>query len=171
MGAEDFTTYQEGTDAAQAFRDAVDNACYWHGHGGYTGTIAEKDGYQVVSDTPLSMDDAEELVGRIMSDHKHPLQDKWGPAGAIPVLTNERKITVGIPATPDGYKSLTEAAAAALEHEEGTLLPGEELQDVPTGAYSPHPRTGRIMSGSLTVALKGGPPEHRGWLFFGCASR
>jgi len=44
MGAEAFQT----STKAESFREAVDkataDALYWHGHGGYTGTIAEKDG-------------------------------------------------------------------------------------------------------------------------------
>jgi len=44
MGAEAFQTSAK----ADSFREAVDkataDALYWYGHGGYTGTIAEKDG-------------------------------------------------------------------------------------------------------------------------------
>ena len=45
MGAQQFTTAPMQADTFdEAFRAAVDDAFYWHGHGGYTGTIAEKDG-------------------------------------------------------------------------------------------------------------------------------
>ncbi|MFJ9521262.1 hypothetical protein ACIRPK_23805 [Kitasatospora sp. NPDC101801] len=169
MGAYDFTTYQTGTDASQAFRDAVEQAQYEYGHGGYTGTIAEKDGYKVVSDAPLTMDEAEALANQIMSDHDHPLQDKHGPAGAIPVLTGERQVTVTIPFTAASYRTTAEAAAAVLA-QEGRLLPGEDVAYGITGVYETCPRTGRIRKGSLTVPLNGGPLEHRGWLFFGYAS-
>lgn len=42
MGAYDFQTTEYGSDAAKAFTSAVDHALYESGHGGYTGTIAEK---------------------------------------------------------------------------------------------------------------------------------
>ncbi|MFF4924303.1 hypothetical protein ACFY4B_27275 [Kitasatospora sp. NPDC001261] len=169
MGAVDFTAYQDGTDAAKAFRDAIEEARYQYGNRPYTGTLAEKDDFQVITDTPLSMDDAEALAGRIMSDDRHPVQDKYGPAGAIPVLTDQRTVTVTIPATAQGYRTTEEAALTVLA-DEGRLLPGETVGYCITGIYSHCPRTGRIRSGDLTVPLQGGPPEHRGWLFFGLAS-
>lgn len=42
MGADEFSAVAAGRDAAEAFRAAVDNARFMHGHGGYSGTIAEK---------------------------------------------------------------------------------------------------------------------------------
>ena len=42
MGACDFYDVAEGKDAEEAFLRAKDNAAWEHGHGGYTGTIAEK---------------------------------------------------------------------------------------------------------------------------------
>lgn len=42
MGAEYFHCVAEGKDAHRAFANAVEEAYYWHGHGGYTGSIAEK---------------------------------------------------------------------------------------------------------------------------------
>ena len=47
MGATTFSTTQRGTTAAEAFREAVRRAQYESGHGGYTGTIAEKDDFKV----------------------------------------------------------------------------------------------------------------------------
>ncbi len=44
MGAEAFQTYTNAASFNEAYRECVDDALYWHGHGGYTGTIAEKDG-------------------------------------------------------------------------------------------------------------------------------
>lgn len=48
MGATTFETYGMGRDVDSAFRAARDHAFYMHGHGGYTGTLAEKGSYQVV---------------------------------------------------------------------------------------------------------------------------
>jgi len=42
MGATSFITKMTGADPAHAFRNAVDQALFMNGHGGYTGTIAEK---------------------------------------------------------------------------------------------------------------------------------
>jgi hypothetical protein len=42
VGANTFETYSDGTDVHAAFRDAVEQAGWEHGHGGYTGTIARR---------------------------------------------------------------------------------------------------------------------------------
>lgn len=47
MGATTFHTEATGKTADEAFRNAVNDAYYWHGHGGYSGTIAEKSGYEL----------------------------------------------------------------------------------------------------------------------------
>jgi len=44
MGATNFYTEADGDTMAEAFHNAVQDAYYWHGHGGYSGTIAEKPG-------------------------------------------------------------------------------------------------------------------------------
>ena len=46
MGAEDFTAEGKGKTLEAAFRRAHDAATWEYGHGGYTGTIAEK-GYAI----------------------------------------------------------------------------------------------------------------------------
>ena len=43
MGGEIFYTKQKGSSANDAFQKAKQEAQYEYGHGGYTGTIAEKD--------------------------------------------------------------------------------------------------------------------------------
>lgn len=45
MGATNFEVIATGKTAREAFLSAVDEARYWNGHGGYTGTIAEKPGF------------------------------------------------------------------------------------------------------------------------------
>ena len=47
MGATTFQTKATGKDANEAFHNAVEEAYYWNGHGGYSGTIAEKSGYDL----------------------------------------------------------------------------------------------------------------------------
>lgn len=46
MGASTFSTVSFAATASVAFRDATDNARYECGHGGYTGSIAEKYEFQ-----------------------------------------------------------------------------------------------------------------------------
>jgi len=50
MGATNFTTSAKGRTAEEAFRAAREDACHWHGHGGYTGSIAEKDRLVLITD-------------------------------------------------------------------------------------------------------------------------
>lgn len=51
MGANTFIDLGIGRDAEEAFRRLVADAAYQHGHGGYTGTVAEKHDF-VVLDLP-----------------------------------------------------------------------------------------------------------------------
>jgi len=59
MGADNFRCSAVSKTARDAFRSLVDEA-YWEcGHGGYTGTIAEKPGFQII---PLTDKSADEIV-------------------------------------------------------------------------------------------------------------
>jgi len=78
-GGVDFGVFIKIPDPAKAFSRAVEDARYEHGRGGYTGTIAEKHGYSIVTRTPMSMDAAYKFAGQ------HEDNDKWGPALAIPI--------------------------------------------------------------------------------------
>ena len=51
MGASQFITVAKGRTAEDAFRAAREEALYEDGHGGYTGTIAEKRGFVMIDDT------------------------------------------------------------------------------------------------------------------------
>jgi hypothetical protein len=88
MGAETFITVATGTDAKTAFQRAVSDAAYEHGHGGYTGTIAEKDEFTLIPEhkNGLLHHDAIALAERMCSEDHHLIADKWGPAGCIPIL-------------------------------------------------------------------------------------
>lgn len=172
MGAEFFTTYREGTDAKAAFKAAREDALYEHGHRGYTGTIAEKDEFTVIDTTPIRLDDAERKAGELADAGDPRIDNKRGPAGALPVLTGERTVDITITtadAPHGGFKSLEDAAAQILA-KRGLLREGEKPAYGITGAYERHPITGRPYTGTLNVPLKGGPLEHTGWLFFGWAS-
>lgn len=50
MGANTFIHIAEGRTADEAFDRARDDARYEHGHGGYSGSIAEKDRFVMIDD-------------------------------------------------------------------------------------------------------------------------
>jgi len=74
MGGEYFENTYVGTESpSEAFHKLVTNEQWEHGHGGYTGTIAEKTGFKML-EKPIgqSIDSfIDENIGR---------NDKWGPA-------------------------------------------------------------------------------------------
>lgn len=76
MGGESFITKKKGETADDAFRDAVKDAQYERGHGGYTGTIAEKREFELL-EIPEGMS-VNEFVSQKMNDN-----DKWGPAFCV----------------------------------------------------------------------------------------
>lgn len=95
MGACDFTVKVKAKDARDAFNKAVGDAQWEHGHGGYTGTIAEKSEYQAF-EMPAGMD-TETLLQHAL--YGNPVKtdppavfrmaelanDKWGPAVCVKV--------------------------------------------------------------------------------------
>lgn len=84
MGAETFIHHSAYPDPDQAFKEAVNDAAYDHGHAGYTGTIAEKDSFTIITHAPLDFEAAEELADQLICAADPRINDKWGPAGAIP---------------------------------------------------------------------------------------
>lgn len=85
MGADTFECTARGEGAKEAFNNAVQQAQYDYGHAGYTGTIAEKPGYEMVSLEPMSVAAAGELASRLIREADPRIDDKWGPAGCIPL--------------------------------------------------------------------------------------
>lgn len=108
MGATSFDTIAAGRTVADAFAVAVQDAHYWHGHGGYSGTIAEKDGWLEVVCPPRVNPNkvldtvwraTEERYGNTVGKHRRQLHQwfgqpaaeqlldaadsKWGPAVAL----------------------------------------------------------------------------------------
>ncbi len=81
MGAESFMNDAKGENVTEAFRDAVEDEAYESGHGGYSGTLAEKHEF-VLIDLPVGQD-PHEYANRLISDGDERIDDKWGPAGAI----------------------------------------------------------------------------------------
>ena len=87
MGAEQFWHQAEGNTPKEAFHKAREEACYDHGHSGYTGTIAEKDDY-VMIEVPEGKNPAE-YADELMEKDDQRIDDKWGPAGCIKVEENK----------------------------------------------------------------------------------
>lgn len=83
MGAEVFYTYAFGSDADEAFRSAVEHAEYMNGHGGYTGTIAEKSSYTVIPESEHKGRQKMNVARELIDERDERVDDKWGPAGAI----------------------------------------------------------------------------------------
>ena len=81
MGATTFFCLVKGKTAKNAFEDARYYARYEHGHGGYTGTIAEKNSFVMipVPDDTTPFQYAEKLI----DDCDPRVDDKWGDAGCI----------------------------------------------------------------------------------------
>jgi len=80
MGAQQFETKGTGITPREAFSDAVDRARYLHGHGGYTGSLAEKSSYTLLDP---GTEDPQAFVRRLMDDGDPRIDDKWGPAGCV----------------------------------------------------------------------------------------
>lgn len=84
MGACDFYTRAKGKTACDAFKGAVAHARHMDGHGGYTGTIAEKRDFKEMTPKATNPKDiqreAEDLVEK---------NDKWGPAFCFKLAEGE----------------------------------------------------------------------------------
>jgi hypothetical protein len=96
MGSQDFKStirVSRKTPDQDAFHEAREAAAFTHGHGGYTGSLAEKYSF-VMFHRAKSKANAERLVEAMSGLRASPLpvyrpeftqgvQDKSGPAGAI----------------------------------------------------------------------------------------
>lgn len=81
MGAQTFFQQAKGKTAADAFHAARDSAAWEHGHGGYTGTIAEKSEF-VMIDCPLG-ESPHRYADKLILEDDERIVNKWGPAGCI----------------------------------------------------------------------------------------
>lgn len=97
MGAEVFYNRRKGTSASELFREENENACYEYGHGGYSGTIAEKSSYsmskkpsEIDADDWINMiedfdyDDKDNVNYRALKKDYEVYDDKWGDALCVP---------------------------------------------------------------------------------------
>jgi len=81
MGGRNFYNISFGDTANQAFDGLVSQAQYDHGHAGYSGTIAEKHDFIMIS-LPADKDPMDFAEG-LIRDSDDRIDDKWGPAGCI----------------------------------------------------------------------------------------
>lgn len=120
MGASFDDRLGTGTDAADAFRSARDDAAWQHGHGGYTGTIAEKHDFALIT-LPARMtverfvrlvDDAEQHM--YVTDESYRDELRWATTATAKrkVEAAHKKATA---AKARFYRKLTPQAAAAVE--------------------------------------------------------
>lgn len=87
MGASEFSCVGHGKSAKEAFMAARAEAQYESGHGGYTGTIAEKRDFVMVP-VPAGVDPFVHANALIAADDSQ-ISDKWGPAGCISLGDNK----------------------------------------------------------------------------------
>ena len=91
MGATNFETFQPGAFVDAAFQEAQHHARYEYGHGGYTGTIAEKEGYRIINEEGMPHQKALSLARQLVEQRDSRIDDKWGPAGALRVKQRASK--------------------------------------------------------------------------------
>jgi len=92
MGGNTFQNYYEAKGQVdEVFAYAQKNARYQNGHGGYTGTIAEKDYFIIISDEGISYKKAFKLADDLIIKCDARIDDKWGPAGAIRIKQRASK--------------------------------------------------------------------------------
>jgi hypothetical protein len=96
MGAQSFMVRQSGSTLSEAFQSAVNQAQWDYGHGGYTGSIAEKDDVREVRTPKILMTDddkigwASSLLHEEIADSQWEwINDKWGPAAALRLSSGE----------------------------------------------------------------------------------
>ena len=91
MGATTFCNIGKGKTAQDAFSNLVSYARHENGHGGYTGTIAEKSTFNFSKKKALTLEEAR----RIAKDDVDEFGDKWGPAGCIRVGDTDTYVFFG----------------------------------------------------------------------------
>lgn len=126
MGAEARVDIIKGKSAQEAFSEAVRDASYYNGSGGYTGSIAEANGYRLMREA-LPKGEAMRLADDLLRTDK---VEKWGPAVLIPVIptVTTRTFTIAeIDVTGMDYDA---RQAAALQAAAALLRTGEVVEHV-----------------------------------------
>jgi hypothetical protein len=176
MGAMTFEQYADGADPQVAFGSAREDALYEHGHGGYSGTLAEKDDYVIITRRPMTEAEATALAGELMDRDDPRISDKWGPAGAIPVKAATR--TIEVPDLPQPGRGVT-LHGADLDTvvqicRERNVLAAEDT--VSAAWWTDSAGRGNPPTGTARLTVQRAPAslaaqaQPDGWLFFGWAS-
>jgi len=154
MGADTFVERGKGKSAKEVFNKLVEQAAYDHGHGGYTGTIAEKSEYTFISAPTESMKrqilaKMVEKVNKGIEWQKAQKPSVWQKEALVEA---EAKLTTLLTSDPASVPNTVEEYAAYLIDE------GDERVDDKWGP-----------AGCLCVKEpeNGEPGE---WIFFGWAS-
>ena len=93
MGANTFFQTADGKTPKKAFIAACKDAAYDYGHSGYTGTLAEKESFIMISDKIFdSLEEAESLADKLIDDGDERIDDKWGPAGCLKFKTKTGEV-------------------------------------------------------------------------------
>ena len=82
MGATNFVERAKGATAEEAFLAAREKAQWENGHGGYTGTIAEKHNFHMV-DLPEGYTAEDWAYAWNRWPDGHCAYEKWGPAACV----------------------------------------------------------------------------------------
>lgn len=94
MGAMSFcetVRVSKKTSDKEAFQEARDQAAFENGHGGYTGSLAEKHGFIMIH-RARNEQNANRIADKMMDTFRLPVyrdemmeiaHDKWGPAAAV----------------------------------------------------------------------------------------
>jgi len=87
MGGTTFMVHGEGAEAAIVFDELVRQAQWEHGHGGYTGTIAEKDEFVMIPLPDILKNRAKtsfiKYAESLIAEEDERIDDKDGPAGCF----------------------------------------------------------------------------------------
>lgn len=141
MGADSFTAVGLHPDINTAFQQAHEDAVRHYGDRGYTGSLAEKHSYTVITTTPHTREAAYRLAKELIYDDDDRIDDKWGPAGAIPLtkVTAERTASLGFKVRNSAGVTKDEVDAAVAKAIAAAQAPGEtvgkigKIQRLPIG--------------------------------------
>lgn len=87
MGIIDFDVIVKAKGAKSAFNKAIKEARKIHGTGGYSGTIAEKSSFIMI--TVPDGEDPCKYANKLLDNDDPLIQNKWGPAGCVKIADGE----------------------------------------------------------------------------------
>lgn len=91
MGANTFYNTSTNPNADAAFRELTESSRFQSGHQ-YSGEIGMKHEFVVIQRTPLAPEAAAALADQLIDNADARVDDKFGPAGAIPLSTNGKTV-------------------------------------------------------------------------------